>query len=597
MIKIRLHISIGLLIGCCLLLMVAMFAKPSISTAQPIFATNTPRPPDPLDIFPTLPQERYALRLWSAPQMIDVFISLLGKGDDSAEFYHATRLMQYELGLRFPNAPQDALTRQRLYNAMLNAPRGSADMRFVARPLALASLQTGQTDIIGIKEIARLNMDGDGFADVLYQLRYPADEAQAYLYLDYVVMRQDANGRYSLPNMPDGIFASPYLDVVGVDLLATGDYTGDGLDEVIIRLNRSGANDRMVVYGWRNNALVDLATTDTTLEFGDVVALASGNIQVRRYEIESERWGCYRARRVNWVWSSNFFRPVEDISTTLLVDTLGCQMVAIQPLYGQSPANALQSVQNILNNHAPDAAGYQQAVIAMALLEWLNGNRAGASLRIIGLDNQPNVPLNIQRQIDTFEALIAQNASPIVACAELTGNNGACEIDQLIGRILTENPISRTGNLQNQLEALGLPVQSIVTVTQVGRADRFVATFMLPNSSQWAFAPLNTETFVAEKLSSIITRDNENPQSVAIPTSALTALIVNNDGVSALNILDNAIRQNPTLATSLDIRFFRALCLDVIGNRPNAVAGYYQLWRDAPDSLWGRLAGAHLESR
>lgn len=597
MMKTRFRLSISFFIGWCLLLGVVLFSMPNISTAQPIFATNTPRPPDPLDIFPSLPQDRYTLRLWSAPQLIDVLISLLHRGDSSPEFYTAVQLIQYELAWRFPNAPQDTITRQRLYTAMLNAPRGSADMRLVTRPLALAGLQTGQMDMMGIKEVARLNMDGDGFADILYQLRYPADEAQPYLYLDYVIIKQDANGRYSLPNMPHDVFAAPYQDVLGVDLLAIGDYTGDGLDEAIIRLDRGGANDRMVIYGWRNGAIIDLVLPTVPLEFGDIVSIASGNIRVNRYEVESDRWGCYRARRVDWVWSTNFFRPIEAGNTTLLVDTIGCQMVAIQPLYGQSPANALRAVENILNNHPSDATGYPQVVIATAMLQWLNGDRAGASLRIIGLKNQHNLSLHIQRQISIFEALIAQNTSPIQVCADLTANNGACEIDQLIGRILTENPISRTGSLGTQLETLGLPVRSIVTVTQVGRADRQVVTFNLPNTSQWAFAPLNTETYTTEKLGAVITRDNENPQSGDIPISALRALLANNDGISALNIIDNAIRQNPALADSYPVQFFRALCFDLIGNRPSAVSGYYQLWRIAPDTLWGRLAGAHLESR
>lgn len=597
MIKTRFRLSVSLFIGWCWLLGVVLLAMPNISTAQPIFATNTPRPPDPLDIFPSLPQDRYALRLWSAPQLIDVLISLLHRGDSSPEFYTAVQLIQYELTWRFPNAPQDTITRQQLYTAMLSAPRGSADMRFVARPLALAGLQTGQMDMIGIKEVARLNMDGDGFADILYQLRYPADEAQPYLYLDYVIIKQDADGRYSLPNMPQAVFAAPYQDVLGVDLLAIGDYTSDGLDEAIIRLDRGGANDRMVIYGWRNGAIIDLALPTTPLEFGDVVSIASGNIGVNRYEVESDRWGCYRARRVDWVWSTNFFRPIEAGNTTLLVDTIGCQMVAIQPLYGQSPANALRAVENILNNHPSDATGYPQVVIATAMLQWLNGDRAGASLRIIGLKNQPNLSLHIQRQISIFEALIAQNASPIRVCAELTANNGACEIDQLIGRNLTENPISRTGSLTTQLESLGLPIRSIVTVTQVGRADRQVVTFNLPNTSQWAFAPLNTDTYTAEKLGTVTIGDNQNRQSGDIPTSALQALLVNNDGISALNIIDNAIRQNPALADSYPVQFFRALCFDLIGNRSSAVSEYYQLWRIAPDSLWGRLAGAHLESR
>jgi len=591
--KTRLRISIGLLIGCSFLVVMTMFANPLVSTAQ-LFATNTPRPPDPLAVSPDLPIERYALRLWSAPHLIDVFISLLGKSDNYDELNDAVQLVQYELTWRFPNMPQDTITRQRLFNAMLDAPRGVADMRGVARPLALIALQTGQTDSFHIHEVARLNMDGDGFADIVYQIRYPADDAQPALYLDYIIIRQDANGQLLLAPMPDDIYAAPYQDVLGVDLLATGDYTGDGLDEVLLRVDLEGSNDRLAVYGWRNGQITDLAVEP--IEFGDVVSLSNGFLQVLQYEVESEKWGCYRSRTVNWVWASNFFRGVSAATPVYLqLNTIGCQLVAAQPIYEKPPDQALSAIQEILTSHSSDEAGYAQATLMIAILEWLDGNQSDASLRVIGLSNTPNLSANVQRQIGIFQDAIAQNHSPIIACGELTPN-GICDIDQLIARLLTENPISRAGDVQAQLELLGLPVQSIVSVSQVGRADRLVATFDITGASQWAFAPLNEQNYVVEKVA-MATMNNETPQFSNIPSTAWHALLVNDDGISALNIMDNVIRQNPTLATLPEVQYFRAFCFDVIGNRPNAVNGYYQLWVNAPNSLWGRLAGAHLESR
>ncbi len=594
------RLSILLLVGCCLMLLMVSFAKPSVSIAQPIFVTNTPRPPDPLDVFPNLSPERYALRLWTAPHLIEVLISLLGRGDTSTEFSDAVRLIQYEMAWRFPNITTDTLTRQRLFDAMLSAPRGTTDMRAVARPLALLALQTGQMGELGITEVASLNMDGDGYADVVYMVRYPADNAQPALYLDYIILRGDADGIGQLPVMPADVYASPYNNVLGVDLLATGDYTGDGLDEVIIRLDREGANDRLVVYGWRNGAITDLALPPTPIEFGEVVSLASGNLQVVRYEPDSERWGCYRSKVVNWVWSSNFFRPVEDANPAYLqLNTIGCQMVAAEPLYEKSPDQSLSDIQTILLGRSSDEAGYLQGTLAIAMLEWLTGQKTDATLRVISLRNMPNLPQGIARQIAIFERAIAQNVSPIVACAELTANNGICDIDQIITRVLAENPILRAGDVSAQLASVGLPVASVATVTQVGRADRLVVTFAIANASQWALAPLNESVYVVEKIPSPVTRDNANTQLALgdVPATALTALLINNDGISALNILDNAIRQNPALGASLEAQYFRAFCLDVIGNRPNAVSGYYQLWQSSPNSLWGRLAGAHLEGR
>ncbi|HRF98467.1 MAG TPA: hypothetical protein PLZ51_24840, partial [Aggregatilineales bacterium] len=218
------------------------------------------------------------------------------------------------------------------------APRGSVDMRGVARLLVVEALRTGQLSDFHIDDVATLNIDGDAFPDALYHLRYPAADAQPALYSDYIITRGDTLS--SLVPMPADVFAAPYGDILGIDLLATGDYTGDGLDEILISLDYAGANDRLVIYGWRNTVMTDLALTP--IEFGAITSLSSKLLQVVRYEVESEKWGCYRSRAVNWAWATNFFRDVASASPTYLqLNTIGCQMVAAEPIYEKSPADAL----------------------------------------------------------------------------------------------------------------------------------------------------------------------------------------------------------------------------------------------------------------
>ena len=84
---------------------------------------------------PDAPFERYALRLWTEAELVDVLLTQIRQlkpGDADRQL--AVQLLQNELERRFPGAPRRADLRQQLVTLMLAAPRGSVDMRPAVRP-------------------------------------------------------------------------------------------------------------------------------------------------------------------------------------------------------------------------------------------------------------------------------------------------------------------------------------------------------------------------------------------------------------------------------------------------------------------------------
>jgi TolA-binding protein len=83
---------------------------------------------------------------------------------------------------------------------------------------------------------------------------------------------------------------------------------------------------------------------------------------------------------------------------------------------------------------------------------------------------------------------------------------------------------------------------------------------------------------------------------VVPPQIAYAALRTGNFN-SAVSALDNAMRDNPSVPLSPEALFFQALIQDLTGDRQRARLAYFDLWVAYPDSIWGGLAGAHLELR
>jgi hypothetical protein len=190
---------------------------------------------------------------------------------------------------------------------------------------------------------------------------------------------------------------------------------------------------------------------------------------------------------------------------------------------------------------------------------------------------------------------------PLALCEALIiqNENGACNLDQVIARILEENPISRDRGVVDQLRELGLPVLESTTVSQVGRVDRVVVSFDLVGTSWWAFAPLEADYYVPEMTDPPPGFGEVTfPAGLIEPTDLLyEMLLVDDDPTAVLTTLDNMIRQNPGVPLSSSAQYLRAFCHTLLADRQNAREAYYALWSDYPNSTWGQLAGAHLERR
>src|SRR5262249_7619922 len=106
---------------------------------------------------------------------------------------------------RFPGAPHDPQTRENLLFAMLAAPRGSVDMRLVARPYIESLLNVPRIDYKGfLIEIQPADIDSMEPIDAVLHVRYPNSDAPA-IYEDYLMARIDNQGRYHI------LEASPVL--------------------------------------------------------------------------------------------------------------------------------------------------------------------------------------------------------------------------------------------------------------------------------------------------------------------------------------------------------------------------------------------------
>ena len=128
------------------LLVAVSAALPGAAQDAPVFATNTPRPPEPVISTPSALINRFVMRPWREADLVEVLYTRVRQLTPNAtELQKAVRLTQYELERRFPGAPHDLPARERLLQAMLNAPAGSVDIRPVLRPYieALVNQQSG----------------------------------------------------------------------------------------------------------------------------------------------------------------------------------------------------------------------------------------------------------------------------------------------------------------------------------------------------------------------------------------------------------------------------------------------------------------------
>jgi hypothetical protein len=616
-------VMIGLAIACGVTLCFgfgmtsAQVNSPTPQSELFVFATNTPQP-DLTALLPHAAFERYALRLWDEPALISLLLSevqQLTSGDLERE--RAILLIQYELARRFPNAPHDVSTRDQLIEAMLAAPRGSLDMRMVVRPFIASvlndvkpSLREGSSfEQSGFTiTIMPANLNGDDTPDAIIETRYPAlvHNPAELVYHDFIAAQTDAQGVYQVREGTPEFPAAPFNDLQNLNLERLGDMNQDGLDEIVLSLDNGNVNHELMIFGWRNGGATSLVQPGLQIQFGGIQdwPFNGTGLVVNEYRLESPAWGCLGEREVPWMWSNNFFRPAAELENFTFQNRLSCLLYGSEPLFEQPLDEAISTIETIVQLAQPeDETAVQRAAMILAMLRLLNGDANEALEQVRGLESSTTPDSWLAEQTTAFLDIAAQsNATPLQLCATLQEASlyGACDVDQVLTRLFKEQPLNRDEPIPSQLLRLGITVEDIVTITQIGKLNREAVHFTLAGDHWWAFAPLENDSYTAEKIAPPPGYEPlaiPPPLTITPPDSAFQALLVNGNPAETLNILDNAERDNPGVELASSGQFLRAFCYDMLGDRSNARQTYFNLWINDPASVWGQLAAAHLEER
>lgn len=583
----------------------------------PLMATNTPQPGSipPVASVPDAPFERYALRLWTETDLVDTLLAQIRQlKPDDAERQLAIRLLQNELERRFPGAPHNADLRQQTTQVMLNAPRGSVDMRLPVRAFIQTMLNRNRPPFDGIRSldvygfnitITPANVDGSSATrDAVLHTLYPA--SGDVVYEDYLVAQLDEQGNYRLlaanPPMP----VTPLGKVAAINLERLGDVNNDGVDELSLSIDTGDINRELMIYGWRGGSMVNLVEPGERMRFAAIMdwPLQSDSLTTRVYRIESPEWGCLGQRDVAWKWSLNYFRPPDQLDDFTFQNRLACLLYRSEPLFEKPVDKAISTIESILQFAQPDdQTSVQRANMTLAMLHVLEGKNDVAAQQVSQLQTQAQPGSWLALQTAAFmDAVSKPGETPVMVCAALQSASafGACNVEQVLTRLFTEQPLRRDQPIEAQLATLGINVLDKETITAVGRRDRQAFRFDLTGNQWWAFAPLQPDVYTAEKIGTL--PGYEIPSTplpeIAQPTqAAFDALLVEGNPAAVLNILDNIARANPGVPLASSARFLQALSYDLLADRNTARQRYFALWSEDPMSVWGQLAAAHLEKR
>lgn len=603
------------------------------STGGALFATNTP--PGAADPVPTVstptPAPRgpeaaldfYASRLWLEGPMIDLIarqIAALSGGGLDAQ--RALQLSLYELEKRFPGAPRNVEDRQRLIRAMLLAPSGTVDMRSMIRPYLEAEINRRPNETTILFENFRIDLINANFdggtsgLDAVVHLLYPAGAADApatTVYEEYLIATRDTQGRLRFLPTDYELPALPFGGVRALRLQAVADVNRDGLDEVALLVDDGEINQRLFILGARNGRVLDLAAPGTPVRIGGILSWPFDNpdapdTTLRAINLRAEAlppdWPCLSQIEVTWSYSSNFYRPATTLNARYeRQDTLACALLSAEPLFLLDPSQIRERVLTALSSYPPGAPGTPRAQLVLAMSFVLNGqlDEARSQAQAVLAAAQP----------DTWEegaasALLlaledgSKTALDICEAAGVAVAAPPCDINSVLERYFTLVTLSTSEDLVAQLINAGFPVVDVARVSQLGRADRTVVRFDLFGSGWWGFSAQRDGTYRAERAETppeFVTVIERRITSLNVPATAYTALLVNDNPRDALNILDTLERNNPGVPRGADMRYMRALALDLQANRSEARRLFYELWRDEPGSLWGQLAAEHLERR
>jgi hypothetical protein len=583
------------------------------------FATNTPQPLlNPVIAEPEAPQERYALRRWDEAALVNVLLDQVRRLQaGEVERSRMIRLLQLELAERFPNAPRRPEQREALLQAMLAAPRGMVDMRGVVRPYVagLLSAQGASFDVFSSLTAAGFSLTitpfklaGTGMHDALVHIRYPADTttANAALYDDYIPLRQ-AGETFTILDGAADIPAAPFNMITQISLERLGDMDGNGLEEFALAVTSAGSvNQEYRVFGWRGEAVASLVLPGQTMQAGQLVdwPREGGTLTVTEYQMESPEWGCLGERDVTWTWAYNFFRPASEPGEFHLQNTTGCRLYQAEPLFTMPVDDAISTIEGLIQTATgDDRTATDRAAMTVALLRVLEGRADLALGQVERLATTAEPGSWLVGQIAAFQEVAARsNTTPLTICAALqhATRYGVCDVDAVLTRQFSEDPLRRDIPLRDQLEMRGFIVGDMVTLSAVGQFDRQLVNLVFDDSGYWwSFAPLSRETYTAEPADPPVSAipAAERPTRLAPPPGAWPVLLDANMPGAVLGQLDNLMQEYPGVPLDSAARFIQAFSYDLIGARDDARQGYFTLWSDDPASIWGQLAAAHLELR
>lgn len=606
-----------------------LFLGVGLSAALPLgaqqgFATNTPMPipvsPTPLppiaETAPAASVAFYALHGWFEQEMVDLFLRQVEQLPvGSADEVLAAQLTQYELLTRFPNAPGDEQLPE-LVDALLQAPIGLMDMRPFVRRLVRAELNrqpdVSLLDVNGFAvEVLPAKLNADNRSDAVIEIQYPAqpDADNPLRYRDTLLATRDALGRYTFVTAEYDVPAFPFVSINSVTISDIRDVNRDGLDEVLFVIDDGQPSERWEIVGVRENAAVSLITPLFPLRVGAVVDWAidsftnsAAPLRVLEYRAESSapNWECNSELPVTWEYTNNFYRRSVALNTTFeRQDSLGCTLLAQEPLFSKDPAEAILVVQQAISSYPIDAPSQDRALLTLAMLTALQGNINDAKgiaelvKNTYGQDSWAGQQANA-----LLMAIDVPTNTTLDLCAAMVqaGPQGACDMDGLLTRFLSLVPLTTDQDLRTQLEQYGFPVSATNTIADVGRATRTVVVFDLVGASSFSFAANRDGTYSAEKLPRPPQADVISENYVAL--GAVRAILEESNPVGAIALVDSLERRlTDGQVLPASARYIRALANDLTGKRELARSEYYALWQEVGETIWGQLAGEHLEIR
>lgn len=572
-------------------------------------ATNTPEPqtpqPGPVSGF-----SNYALRLWLEGDVLDVLLEQVALlNANNVDTLRAVELLQYELEFRFPGAPRNIEDRAELVTAMINAPIGTVDMQSVVRPYIENAINNGLVEDGQFEgftiEVMTANLDAGNVDDAVVHIVYPDADTEAVRYEDYVLAIGDTDGelRFVPSNFNNPIV--PYnVDSIFMERLA--DANADGVDELVLVVDDGDLNRLMYIIGYRGGEANDLTRTSDIMRFGDIAAWANGEpIVTHLYQLADEKWNCISQLTVTWNYFDNFYRPTVDTTSSFQSQsTFGCLISAAEPLFAMRPASATQMLTDALVRYGSDAERTDRAVITLAMLYALDGQVNLASETAIAAQTVDSNPESwVYQQAELMLEMIGEPDNTAfdicVALAEADhGEEGACDVEALLGRVFDEAVFPADIPIATQLEQIGLQVVRSTVIQAPGFADRIAIDFGIESAGWWAFVS-NEGFYTGQPIDSPIQNEQPRviPPMIAVPQAVYATLLTDEDIAGVLNIIDNTRVANPNIPFSEAFQYIEAMSNDLLNNREVARRTYYDVWEAYPESIWGELAGKHLELR